>query len=75
MRLQILEVFVQIPDEYAIAKIPGEYSGDAGKILVLVILLLFFVGGTLLLVRSVIDFMHSRTASKEEKDTNKRKAA
>jgi hypothetical protein len=72
---QIVEVFVKIPVEYAIAKIPGEYGGDAGKILVLVILLLFFVGGTLLLVRCVIDFMHSRRASKEEKDTNKRKAA
>jgi len=42
---------------------------------VLVILLLLFVGGTLLLVRSVIDFMLSRRASKEEKDTNRLKAA
>ena len=33
------------------------------------------VGGTLLLVRSVIDFMLSRRASKEEKDTNRLKAA
>jgi hypothetical protein len=75
VRLQILEVLVQIPSEYAIEKLPGEYGSDMGKALVLVILLLLFVGGILLLVRSVIDFMHSRTASKEEKDTNRRKAA
>lgn len=75
MPFQILEVVVQIPDEYAIAKIPGEYVGDSGKILVLVILLLLFVGGTLLLVQSVIEFMHSRKASKQEKDANNRRKA
>jgi hypothetical protein len=66
VRASDLEVFV---------KIPGEYGSDMGKIVVLVILLLLFVGGTLLLVRSVLDFMHSRTESKEEKGPNKRKAA
>ena len=50
----------------------GEYAGDPGKILILIVLLLLFVGGTLLLVRSVIDFMYSRKASKQEKETNNR---
>jgi hypothetical protein len=56
-------------------KIPGEYAGDTGKILVLATLVLLFVGGTLLLVRSVIDFMRSRKASKQEKGTNNRRKA
>ena len=49
-------------------------GGDTGKILILITLLLLFVGGTLLLVLSVVDFMHS--PSKQEKETgNRRKAA
>ena len=67
--------FEQIPDMFFV-QIPGEYAGDTGKTLVLVILLLLFVGGALLLVRSVVDFMQSRKASKREKETgNRRKAA
>jgi hypothetical protein len=59
-----------------LVEIPGEYAArDTGKFLVQVILLSLFIGGTLLLVRSFIDFMHSRKARSKRDTNNRRKAA
>jgi len=64
---------MQLPQ--GVMQLPGEYAGDKGVILVLIFLALLLAGGSLLLLRSFIDFMHNRTESKREKNTNKRKAA